>query len=64
MATNYPTNEQRTNYARLCRAIIDLSADVLRDVLNGQVSPADIWREIRKIPDASKVIKKDHWSYI
>lgn len=64
MASNYPTNEQRTNYSRLCRAIVDLSADVLRALLNRQVSPANIRTEIRQIPESTKVIKTDQWKVI
>lgn len=55
MATaTYPSTKERTNYARLCRAIVDLCTDVLREVLSLQAVPTQVLVKLRTCELGSK----------
>jgi hypothetical protein len=46
MASSYPSTPETTNYARLCRLVVDVCTDVLRHMIHTQFTPAQLGLEI------------------
>ncbi|KAJ8322045.1 hypothetical protein KUTeg_000516 [Tegillarca granosa] len=44
------SNKERTNYARLCRALIDIGTQLLRECLSRHISPTDIKNKVIRCP--------------
>jgi hypothetical protein len=46
MAARYPSTPESTNYARLCRLVVDICTDALRHLFNSQLTLAQLRAEI------------------
>lgn len=56
---SYPVNKERINYSRLCRAIVDMCTDELRDILQSKINPSNLMTTLAKCGDFREFKRKD-----